>query len=78
MSLFEQQRPAPFGAESVYKVTSTIENVFLTITNMIKAKLVADRTYRTLSQLSAHQLNDIGLGQTDLREYAKSASRRLF
>mgnify|MGYP000616230054 CR=1 FL=1 len=73
MSLFEQQRVAPFGAESVYKATEVFENVI----QMIKAKLVADRTYRELSKLSAHQLADIGLGETDLVEFSRSASNRV-
>lgn len=74
MSLFEQQRPAPFGAETVYKATVVFEN----IVNTIQAKLVADRTYSTLSKLSAHQLNDIGLGDVDLAEFSRSSSRRRF
>mgnify|MGYP000630771538 CR=1 FL=1 len=74
MSLFEQQRVAPFGAETVFKVTEVFEGVV----NMIKAKIVADRTYRELSRLSAHQLSDIGLGDTDLTAFSRNASHRHF
>lgn len=72
MSLFEQQRVAPFGAESVFKATEVFENAI----KMIKTKLVADRTYRELSKLSVHQLTDIGLGETDLAEYSRTSARR--
>lgn len=74
MSLFEQQRAAPFGAETVYKATEVFENVI----KMIKTKIVADRTYRELSKLSAHQLADIGLGDTDLAEFSRTSSHRHF
>lgn len=74
MSLFEQQRPAPFGAETVYRATVVFEDVV----NMIRAKLIADRTYRALSKLSAQQLSDIGLGDTDLAEFSRTSSRRRF
>lgn len=72
MAAIETTRVAPFGAIAALRVVEFFERVNKTV----KAKFVADRTYRELSKLSPSQLRDIGLGEQDLGAYSRDVARR--
>lgn len=72
MAAIETTRVAPFGAITALRVVEFFERAGKTI----KAKFVADRTYRELSKLSPAQLRDIGLGEQDLSAYCRNVARR--
>lgn len=72
MAAIETTRVAPFGAITALRVVEFFERAGKTV----KAKFVADRTYRELSKLSPAQLRDIGLGEQDLSAYCRNVARR--
>ena len=72
MAVIETPRVAPFGAVSALRVVEFFERAG----RSIKAKFVADETYRELSKLSPAQLRDIGLGEQDLSAYCRDVARR--
>ena len=72
MAAIETTRVAPFGAVAIFRVVEFIERAG----KAVKAKFVADRTYRELSRLSPAQLRDIGLGEHDLATFANDVARR--
>lgn len=72
MAMIETTRNAPFGAESILKTTTVVENAM----NEIRARLRARRIYNELAELSARQLADIGLGEKDLGSYSLEIARR--
>lgn len=72
MAAIETTRVAPFGAITALRVVEFFERASKTV----KAKFVADRTYRELSKLSPAQLRDIGLGEQDLSAYCRNVARR--
>lgn len=72
MAAIETTRVAPFGAITALRVVEFFERARKTV----KAKFVADRTYRELSKLSPAQLRDIGLGEQDLSAYCRNVARR--
>jgi hypothetical protein len=72
MAVFEQPRPAPFGAETVLKVV----NVFETIMDSIRIKIASRRIFNSLNGLTAAQRADIGLAEKDLMSYARDMARR--
>ena len=72
MAAIDTTRTAPFGAVAVYRVVEFVEGA----AKAVKAKFVADRTYRELSRLSPAQLRDIGLGEYDLEAFSRDVARR--
>ena len=72
MAAIETTRVAPFGAITALRVVEFFERAG----KIVKAKFVADRTYRELSKLSPAQLRDIGLGEQDLSAYCRNVARR--
>ena len=72
MAVIETTRVAPFGAISALRAVELFERAG----RAIKAKFVADETYRELSKLSPAQLRDIGLGEQDLDAYCREVARR--
>jgi len=72
MAMIETTRNAPFGAESILKTTTVVENAM----NEVRARLRARRIYNELAELSARQLADIGLGEKDLGSYSLEIARR--
>ena len=72
MAVIETSRVAPFGAVATFRVVEFFDN----IAKSVKAKYIADRTYRELSKLSPAQLRDIGLGEQDLDTYSRDVARR--
>lgn len=72
MAVVETTREAPFGAVAIFRVVEFIERAG----KAVKAKFVADRTYRQLSKLTPAQLRDIGLGDHDLAAFASDVARR--
>lgn len=72
MAAIDNNRVAPFGAISALRTVEFFERV----SRAVKAKFVADETYRELSKLSGHQLRDIGLGEHDLDAFSRDVARR--
>ncbi|MEL7465117.1 MAG: DUF1127 domain-containing protein [Pseudomonadota bacterium] len=72
MAVIETSRTAPFGAISTLRFVEFFERA----SRAVKAKFVADETYRTLSKLSPRQLQDIGLGEQDLTAFSRDIARR--
>lgn len=71
MAAIEQSRAAPLSAILAYRAVDLAERAVAAI----RAKMVADRTYRELSRLSPDLLRDIGLGEQDLASFCDSAAR---
>lgn len=72
MAAFETTRGAPLGAIVTFRIVTAFEHVV----KAVKAKLIADRTYGELSNLTPAQLRDIGLGDQDLSSYCRDIARR--
>lgn len=62
---------APFGSVAVFTAVQFVERV----ARAVKAKFVADRTYKELSKLSAGQLRDIGLAEQNLDDFCRHIAR---
>ncbi len=62
MATYDYSRPAPFGAISVYRLVSALDN--------LRSSFVAWQNSRStanaLSKLSDHELADIGLSRSDI------------
>jgi len=65
-------RPAPFGAETVYRIVSAAEALWNTAIEWNSARI----TRRELSRLSLHELEDIGLTPADIDRVARVTARR--
>ena len=72
MAVFEQPRPAPFGAETVLKVVT----VFETALDEVRVMIAARRIFNSLNGLTCAQRADIGLAEKDLMSYARDMARR--
>jgi uncharacterized protein YjiS (DUF1127 family) len=62
MATFETTRPAPFGAETVYRMVSTLDNLRITLVDWNNRRI----TRNALSRLSVRDLADIGLTVADV------------
>ena len=72
MAMIETTRTAPFGAETIYKGTTFVEELM----NEVRVRVHAYRIHKELAGLSSHQLTDIGLGEKDLGAYSLEIARR--
>lgn len=70
MAAIQHSRVAPFGAITTYRIVEAFERSI----SAVRAKFVADRTYRELSRLTPTQLRDIGLGEQDLTDFCRTAA----
>lgn len=62
MATFETTRPAPFGAETVYRIVSVAEAAFSALVDWNNRRI----TRNALSRLSERDLADIGLTLADV------------
>jgi uncharacterized protein YjiS (DUF1127 family) len=62
MATFETTRPAPFGAETTYRIVSALDAVIGTISDWNSKRA----TRNALSALSDRELTDIGLSRADV------------
>lgn len=62
MALASNTRPAPFGAITIYSLTSRIETAW----HAVAAWNIQRKTRNALSKLSDRELADIGLHRGDL------------
>jgi len=70
MAMISNSRPAPFGAVTIYRITSPIVGVFSQLSAWNKARQTQDQ----LSKLSTHQLADIGLERGDIQTVSEALS----
>lgn len=68
MAIFEPTRPAPFGAETTYNIVRRLESVWGMISHWNQTR----KTVSSLSSLSDHELEDIGLSRGDILRVASS------
>jgi YD repeat-containing protein len=62
MATFETTRPAPFGAETLYRIVSVIDAGIATLVQWNNKRV----TRNALGKLSARELADIGLTRGDV------------
>jgi len=62
MAMISNSRPAPFGAVTIYRITSPLAAAFAQLSAWNKTR----KTEAQLSKLSSHQLADIGLERGDI------------
>ena len=62
MATFETARPAPFGAETVYRIVSVLDNLRMMLVDWNNRRI----TRNVLTRLSARDLADIGLTIADV------------
>jgi YD repeat-containing protein len=62
MATFETTRPAPFGAETLYRIVSVIDAGIATLVQWNNKRV----TRNALGKLSARELADIGLTRSDV------------
>jgi uncharacterized protein YjiS (DUF1127 family) len=62
MATFETTRPAPFGAETTYRIVSFFDAKRAALVEWNNARVTRD----ALSKLSDHELNDIGFSRGDV------------
>ena len=72
MAVFENVRPAPFGAVSIHRAVVAFDNVVTAFRRWNETR----RTVAALRSLSPAQLNDIGLEGVDLVQFAETLPRR--
>lgn len=73
MAIFEPTRPAPFGAETAYHFVGRLETVWekFAVWNQTR------KTANSLSALSDHELEDIGLSRGDIARVSASIKSRV-
>ena len=59
MTTFETTRTAPFGAVSIFRITTALDNARLALVNWNTSRV----TRNALNRLSNRELNDIGLAR---------------
>lgn len=62
MAIYNNPRPAPFGAVTTHRIVSAFDNLRETLT----AWSVKRETRKQLNKLSDRELNDIGLSRSDI------------
>lgn len=62
MATFETIRPAPFGAETVYRLVSFVDTMRATLVNWNNTRV----TRNAISKLTDRELADIGLSRSDV------------
>ncbi len=62
MATFETTRPAPFGAETLYRIVSVIDTWRSALVEWNNKR----ETRNALSKLSERELTDIGLSRADV------------
>lgn len=67
MAVQETNRVAPFGALTIHRVITRIEALVATVASWNNER----KTVATLSRLSDHELNDIGLCRGDIHALAR-------
>ncbi len=70
-------RPAPFGAESLFRAVVAVERAI----RALRARMAAHAARRELSQMTIHELADIGLAdatrsRADLDAFTRTLARR--
>ena len=73
MAVHQTSSHAPFGAETLYRVISSVEVVVVQFNKWN----IERRTRKSLESLSDHQLYDIGLGRGDIDAVATGIKTRL-
>ncbi|MEM0988101.1 MAG: DUF1127 domain-containing protein [Pseudomonadota bacterium] len=66
MAMIDTTRPAPFGAITTYRATTTLSNMATAVTSFINARTEARRTAAELARLSPAMLADIGYDESDV------------
>ncbi len=62
MATFEFTRPAPFGAETTYRITNLLDTFRMTVIARYQSRI----TRKALNQLTDRELTDIGLLRADI------------
>jgi uncharacterized protein YjiS (DUF1127 family) len=62
MATFETTRPAPFGAETTFRIVSYVDSVITALVDWNNKRVTRD----ALSRLSDRELTDIGLTRADV------------
>jgi len=62
MTTFETTRTAPFGAVSIFRITTALDNARLALVNWNTSRV----TRNALNRLSNRELNDIGFARGDI------------
>ena len=62
MATFETTRPAPFGAETIYRIVSAVDMLRVALVDWNNRRI----TRKALSRLSERDLADIGLTLADV------------
>lgn len=62
MATFETTRPAPFGAETTYRIVSALDTIVAAVSDWNNKRA----TRNALSALSDRELTDIGLSRADV------------
>lgn len=73
MATFETTRPAPFGAETTYRIVSYFDSIRVSLIEWNTAR----KTRIVLNKLSDRELNDIGFSRGDV-ENIDGTSHRFF
>lgn len=69
MAMIEISRPAPFGAISIFQVSTALTNLVAALSNPVRIWVENRRTALELSRLSPAMLQDIGLSSADVQAY---------
>ena len=72
MAHFDMNRPAPFGALTVYRVVNFLDGLRMSYREWKTAR----STDKTLRQLSDRELDDIGLYRGHIEQVSGTMSRR--
>ena len=67
MAIQTANKPAPFGAITIYSLVSKLENSWTAFSHWNGRR----KTIAELSALSDHELADIGLSRNDIVEFAR-------
>lgn len=72
MAMMPYTSTAPIGADLVYRAVTAIEHVILEMRVWSRARATA----KTLSKLTAWELDDLGLSRADIKRASYKAARK--